>query len=102
MTRKIIDRKLLLEFTKEKLVDEILQLHKKANSQSFKLQELEQVLILRNKKIDSLHEEINLLKNNQKKQVVINQYENLIRDYRLEISDLKDEIEVWKERFKNK
>ncbi len=36
---------------------------------------------------------VKTLSDNKKKNIKLNQYEALLRDYRLEISDLKDEID---------
>ena len=87
-------------------MDRVILLCQKHNSQSLKLIELESVIIKRNKKSLALKEElksyrllVKSLKNNKKEILLIRQYENLLRDYRLEISDLKDEIEDWKIRY---
>lgn len=42
------------------------------------------------------------LRKNKEVKDLNNHHQNLITNYRFQISDLKDEIEVWKERYKNK
>lgn len=93
---------LLSKLTKEDLIERILFLSNKREQQARVLRELKIVLVKRKKKI--LQYEVLLMKpntdTNQKK--IITHYEDLIRNYRLEIRDLKNEIEIWKIRFMDK
>ncbi|AXT49672.1 hypothetical protein D1818_02110 [Aquimarina sp. BL5] len=92
---------MLSELSKQELIDKVISLSNIRKSQASKLKELEDALIIRNIKVQSQESIINSLQN-EKKNNVLDHYENLLRDYRLEISDLREEIESWKLRYINK
>jgi len=102
MVRRIPDIKILLKLTKMELADRIISLSIKQRDLTLKIKELEGVIIERNKKILLQESTIKLLQDKKHEERVLGQYEDLLRDYRIEISDLKDEIEDWKERYVNK
>ena len=102
MRKNILELKILSNLSKQELIDRVLDCHKKRESQKLKLQELEEVLLERKNQISTLELENKELYNNKKEREIIRQYEILLTEYRLEISDLKDEIEDWKSRYVNK
>lgn len=99
---KVSLHKVLLDLSKEDLIQRILFLTAKRESQADKLFELEKVIIKKNNKLKTLKTPSKTTLNHNHKKSIINHYEELIRDYRLEISDLKDEIKMWKIRYQNK
>ena len=94
--------RILSKLSKQELIEKIVFLYKKQNNQTLKIKEIERALIKRNELIKLFKSRIEELKEGRKKKNILKQYENLLRDYRLEISDLKDEIENWKIRYINK
>ncbi|TPN86081.1 hypothetical protein [Aquimarina algicola] len=86
--------------SKEELIDRISSLITKTENQAKQLKQKDDAINNYRLKVKSY--ELKLVKalpNNKKESAKLNQHEALLRDYRLEISDLKDEIDSWKEKY---
>jgi chromosome segregation ATPase len=86
--------------SKEELIERLSSLIQKTENQSKQLKQKESAIVKLKIKVKSYKLKMaEDLSYNKKGYAKLNQYEALLHDYRLEISDLKDEIDSWKERY---
>ena len=101
--RKIdIQKGILGKLTRDEIIDKNIQLMNTNEKQSLEINNLIKKLKKYKEEIEELNKSLKSLTSNSKQRKTLQHYEDMIRDYRLEISDLKDEIEEWRVRYINK
>lgn len=95
-----IQKGILGKLTRDEIVEKHIHLINTNEKQSLEINNLIKKSKKYKEEIDVLNQTLkNLIPKSRK---TLQHYEDMLRDYRLEISDLKDEIEQWRVRYINK